>query len=192
MKTKDLPEVGQRTDERGDFKVTKSALVLGVAHQLQGPKFTDFVDHHWFHWLARKNITESDFVFEEASGKGPSIAEDLANEILSPGHYADIDPPADERARYGIPDGASGCVVIDPPHDYYEWVSIDAQKVREELWLRKITETSFKKAFVIVGFGHSLSLAFRLSSAGVLVEKALSFVPHHKLCAHDLHGLNAW
>jgi hypothetical protein len=167
--------------------MTRSAFVLGVAHQLQGPKFGGFVDDASFRWIAESNITGSDMVFEEASGRGPSIAEHFANKILGVGHYVDVDPPANERARHGIPDGSSGGSVIDPmrsPDDYYEWVSVDAQKVREELWLRRITESYFQKAFVIVGVAHSLSVAFRLSSVGVRVEKSWVYTPHHKLSRH--------
>ncbi len=70
------------------------------------------------------------------------------------------------------------------PDDYYEWVAVDVQKVREELWIRRITESSFQNAFVIVGIAHNLSVAFRLASAGIRVEQAWSYTPHHKLCRH--------
>jgi hypothetical protein len=165
----------------------RSALVLGVAHQLQGSKFLGYIDDSSFRWIVESNIAKSDVVFEEASGRGPSIAENFANKILGTGHYVDVDPSPNERARHGIPDGSSGGSVIDPmrfPEDHYEWVSVGAQKVREELWLRKIMGSSFQKAFVIVGVAHSLSISFRLSSAGVQVEKSWVYTPYHRLCRH--------
>jgi hypothetical protein len=41
-------------------------------------------------------------VFEEASGRGPSIAEQLADSSQRPVQYVNFDPPPAERPKYGI------------------------------------------------------------------------------------------
>jgi hypothetical protein len=81
----------------------KSASVLGVPHQLQGPKFAGYVHNPTYSRFIEDLIKrEVGFVFEEASGRGPSIAEDLAKSLLGSGHYLDVDPSRDERPKYGI------------------------------------------------------------------------------------------
>lgn len=43
-----------------------------------------------------------DFLFEEATGLGPTTAEVRCNELLGSGRYLDVDPAVKDRAAYGI------------------------------------------------------------------------------------------
>ena len=81
--------------------MTRSVLVLGVAHGLQGSKFQGYVDEPSHGLLLKSSMHGVDFVFEEASCLGPSKAEDLAISILGAGQYVDIDPSLSERSRVG-------------------------------------------------------------------------------------------
>jgi hypothetical protein len=81
--------------------MTRSVLVLGVAHELQGSKLQGYVDDPSYGLLLKSSMHGVDFVFEEASGLGPSKVEDLAISILGAGQYVDIDPSLSERSRVG-------------------------------------------------------------------------------------------
>jgi hypothetical protein len=164
--------------------MAKSVTVLGVLHDLQGPHFPGYVEDPSYPMLLESLMREIDCVFEEASGLGPSIAEDLAASHLGAGHYLDVDPPRNERAKYGIPEKTTDGCPIDPCNspDTFAILFVDAQRLREELWIRRIEQHAFKKAIVIVGIGHSLSIAFRLIVAGIVVDQVLAYTPHQKLC----------
>jgi hypothetical protein len=144
--------------------MSKSAVVLGVPHPLQGPEFRG------------------------CSGLGPSIAEGHADSLLGKGHYLDIDPPPSDRDKHAVAKVTSGWVPIDSWQtsvhaDGYEWSIVDEQRKREELWLQRVQSQPFKKGLVICGTSHGLSFAFRLLSAGIGVDQAYSYLPHHKLCS---------
>jgi hypothetical protein len=164
--------------------MTKSAVVLGILHDLQGPRFSCYVDDPSYPLLLKEAMKGIDCVFEEASGHSPSIAEDLAATILGAGHYVDIDPSVDERPKYGLPKTTAFGVPVDMWNSADSYVSMlsDVQGKREELWVKRIAETSFSKAIVIVGVAHCLSVAFRLISAGIGVESVWGYTPHEKLC----------
>lgn len=173
----------------------KSIIVLGVTHQLQFPKFvmTHVPDPTYSLIVEHKIRKGVDFVFEEASGRGPSVAENIANSILGPGHYLDIDPTPTERPKYGIGE-VSGCHVIgsreeaivsDCPPDTLQWTAVAEQEKREIIWLKRIQAQPFKKALAICGSGHNLSLAFRLRSAEINVVRTYIYVPCHKLCTRS-------
>jgi hypothetical protein len=162
-----------------------SALVLAVPHQLQGPNFRDYVQNSTYSVLIEDLIRDGvDFVFEEVSGRGPSIAEDLANSMLQPGHYLDVDPRPDERPRYGIARVTGGGGPVDPGNseDIYESSMVDEQRKREELWVQRIRAQKFEKGLVVVGLAHGLSLSFRLISAGISAPETRFYVPYNKLC----------
>lgn len=162
----------------------KQVQVIAVPHQLQGPGFHGYVkDESYSDWIEAFIRNEVDFVFEEAAGRGPSIAEQLADSILGPGHYLDIDPPRDERPKYGLAKDSGGGGPIDPVHstDIYEQSDVDEQRKREELWQKRILGQPFKKGLVICGTAHALSVAFRLRAPDVEVE-VYTYTPHGKLC----------
>ena len=161
----------------------KSVLVLGVPHQLQGPHFENHVDDPSYRVLAESLIRNVDFVFEEAAGQGPSIAENLVNSIRGLDHYLDVDPSGDDRPKYGIGTIAQQNAYIDPKNseDMYSRLLIDEQTKREELWQSKINNQEFRKALMICGIGHGLSFAFRLIDAGFIDVECYSYIPFEKI-----------
>jgi hypothetical protein len=125
-----------------------------------------------------------DFIFEEASGLGPTTAQGLA-QSLGPNRYLDIDPHREERNKFGIAQETDSPQLIDPAdpsksREVARWVSVGEHDKREELWLSTIKEHGFQKGLVICGFFHTLSFALRLRSAGFETE-ACYYMPHHKL-----------
>ena len=164
--------------------MTRSVLVLGVAHELQGSKFQGYVDDPSYGLLLKSSMHGVDFVFEEAAELGPSKAEDLAIFILGAGHYVDIDPSQGERSKYGIPEITAEGYPVDPMHstESYGSLLMDAQRMREEFWIQRIEQQTFKKAVAIVGIGHSLSIAFRLESAGFVIAEIRAYTPYGVLC----------
>lgn len=165
--------------------MTRSAVVLAVPHQLQGPAFGGYVDDPSYSLLL-ENVTRDgvDFVFEEASGRTPSTAEQVAVSRLGEDHYLDVDPSVDERPKYGIAKVTGGGGPIDPfrSKDIYESALLDEQRKREDLWVQRVVAQPFKKALIIVGLAHGLSLGFRLASAGIEVRDVFLYIPHEKVC----------
>ena len=172
--------------------MSKSVVVLAVPHQLQGPKSVGYVPDSAYSLLVEDRIRKGvNFVFEEAAGLRPTTAENLATLVLGPGHYLDIDPPREERPKYGIAESPGGtCLLGDPipgfPPDSYDWTIVEEQGRREKLWLQRMQDQPFEKGLVICGLGHNLSFAFRVLAAGIGVTTAYSYIPHHKLCNHTL------
>ena len=69
--------------------------VLATLHVVQGAekRVGNVHDPVYVALLEKLMLSEGvDFIFEEASGLGPTIAEKLALERLPFGHYVDIDP----------------------------------------------------------------------------------------------------
>lgn len=164
--------------------MSQSVQLIAVPHQLQGPGFNGYVaDSSYSDWVESFVRAGIDFVFEEASGRGPSIAEQLTHSILKPNCYLDIDPPANERHKYGLAASSATGGPIDPSNstDIYESPYVDEQRKREELWLKRIQSEKFKKGLMICGLAHSLSFAFRLQNAGMTVAVS-TYIPHGKLC----------
>ena len=84
----------------------KTIILLGTAHRVQGaargscniedPDYETLVDQLWLEYAV-------DFVFEEASGLGPTFAERFTLANIGPHRYKDIDPSATDRKKLGIP-----------------------------------------------------------------------------------------
>jgi hypothetical protein len=164
--------------------MSQSMQLIGVPHPLQGPGFQGYVeDPSYSGWLKSFIKDGVDFVFEEAAGRGPSIAENLANSILRTGHYMDIDPSSNERHKYGLAERSSTGGSIDPLNstDIYESPNVDEQRNREEIWEKRIRAQKFEQGLVVCGIAHSLSFAFRLRTAGMDVN-VFTYIPHGKLC----------
>jgi hypothetical protein len=123
-------------------------------------------------------------VFEEATGRSPSVAESLLKRRIPQPHYVDIDPTPEERRILGISEHSSGGAAIAPASspDVYEYVTLDDQIKRETEWLRRISATKFEKALIICGLSHSLSIAFKLRSAGIAVREVYTYIPYSLLC----------
>jgi len=168
--------------------VKRSIAVLGTSHRLQGARNAAHLQHindpsYGRYLETQLRANHFDFVFEEASGFGPTIAEDLATKFLGEGHYLDVDPHPKNRAKFGIPPLREDHTPIDPYGDegcvIHE--DLDGQAMREELWVKRCKEQTFTCALIICGFLHTLSLSFRLQSAGFSVEQAGGYIPYHKL-----------
>lgn len=163
----------------------KSARILAAPHPLQFPEFFGYVQDPYYEGLVECLIKVCDFVFEEAGGFS-STARAVAVRCLGPDHYIDMDPTIDERRLLGIgktQDGFSLDCRPPLPVNLRKPVKhvVSEQQKRESEWLRRIQGQEFNRALIICGLAHSLSLAFRLTAAGIYSE-VLSYEPHELLC----------
>ena len=164
----------------------KTVILLGTAHRVQGAErgicniedadYKTLVDQLW-----REHSL--DFVFEEASGLGPTFAERFALANIGPHRYKDIDPSTADRKKLGIPpetgkDYRIGKLNFETNHwGFGREEFLEAQEKREQFWLPFIREQKFIRALAICGQAHLLSFAFRLKSDGFNV-KAYSYMPY--------------
>jgi hypothetical protein len=149
--------------------------VLATLHVVQGAekRVGNAHDPMYVALLSKLMASEGvDFIFEEASGLGPTIAEKLALEQLAFGHYVDIDPARGERADFGIPANSSEPHMIGAPPTvaFANWQVLDVHAKREELWIKRIKQHKFESALVICGLVHLLSFAFRLQAEQFSVQ----------------------
>jgi hypothetical protein len=108
-----------------------------------------------------------DFIFEEASGCGPTAAQKLAER--SGLRYRDVDPHLDYRRLHGLSTITGG--PLSKPPDFAARTCAKEQFDREDFWVSKgIKGESFQAGLVICGLLHTLSLAGRLRSAGFEVD----------------------
>lgn len=170
--------------------VARSISVLGISHRLQGARKAEHIQHiddpSYQRYLEKQLLSEQfDFVFEEATEFGPTIAEKLAAEILGKDHYLDVDPHPKNRTRLGIPDLGNDYTPINPyepkSKDFVQHEHLEGQAKREQLWVERVQGQSFTSALFICGYLHTLSLSFRLNSDGVSVAQASVYMPFHKL-----------
>jgi hypothetical protein len=171
---------------RRGLVLMKTVILLGTAHRVQGakkgicniedPDYGTLVNQLW-------QTYSVDFIFEEASGLGPTFAEKFALEKIGPNRYKDIDPSAGDRKKLGIlaetgKDYRIGRLNFDTGHwGFGREELIDVHEKREHLWLPFIREQEFIRALVICGHAHLLSFAFRLKGEGFDV-KAFSYMPY--------------
>jgi hypothetical protein len=149
--------------------------VLATLHVVQGAekRVGNVQDPMYVALLNKLMASEAvDFIFEEASGLGPTIAEKLALEQLAFGHYVDIDPARGERPDFGIPTNSSEPHMIGAPPTvaFANWQILDVHAKREELWVKRMRQHKFDSALVICGLVHLLSFAFRLQAAQFSVQ----------------------
>jgi len=164
---------------------TRLLIVLGTAHPLQMaencPSHERNIDDPLYAQLIKHFLKESvipvDFVFEEASGCGPTAAEKIADSLRV--KYMDIDPHPDKRHSDGLSRGTGQ--TLNPPFDLVTRMFVDEQTKREEFWAQRIAKGQFQAGLVICGLVHSLSLSQRLTMQGFEVH-AHYYVPYDKLC----------
>lgn len=153
-------------------------IVLSTQHELQGEKFYGYVKDPLYAQLLRDliNTEKLDFVFEEASGRTPTIAESVTDAELGRHHYEDVDPSRDQRESLGISTATNEPWMIGTPPDagFAYWQFHEEHEKRERLWIQRIQEREFKSALMICGLAHGLSFAFRLQSANFAV-KAITY-----------------
>jgi hypothetical protein len=149
--------------------------VLGTIHMVQGAE-KRAGNHHdpmYVALLDKLLVSEgADFIFEEASGLGPTIAENLARERLGADHYLDIDPARHDRAAFAIPSVSHEPHMIGTPPSvaFANWQILDVHARRENLWIKRITQHRFESAVLICGLVHLLSVSFRLQEAKFSVQ----------------------
>lgn len=159
--------------------------VLGTYHELQGSKKRPGnINDSLYVDLITDLIHDQtiDFIFEEATGLGPTTAEDLSAKLVGPNRYLDLDPPTRKRLIFGIPPETNKSVMLgtpmsNPPHvGWANWQPIRTHEAREKLWLERMKGQAFNKALMICGIAHMLSFAFRLQDARFEV-KAIDYLP---------------
>lgn len=161
--------------------MSRHLTLLGVNHRIQGAeKFDRTVHDLGYHEVVCHLLRGKDFVFEEASGCGPTVAEKIAIEALGAQKYLDVDPAVEKRSTLGIgktgePDAFDRRIWYEFPHE---------QEKRELLWLNAIQERSFHRALFVCGYLHLLSMAFRLRSEGFEVQSGI-YMPYDALCSHQ-------
>jgi hypothetical protein len=158
--------------------MNRLVVVLGTTHELQNAeKYWRRVDDPHFRKLLGMLVAEDgiDFIFEEATALGPTTAEKLAL-TWGPDRYLDVDPPRDERLKFGIPENTNEPIPLGSPFESPP-IAVSADRIfheahakREEVWLQQITKQDFKKALMICGQNHALSFAFRLRGANFEVK----------------------
>jgi hypothetical protein len=174
---KGIAEAGTLVPEAEIRLRPKLVIILGVNHELQGAEKRDRnVDDPFYAMLLKQLIGEEglDFFFEEATGLGPTIAENLSLVTWGQNHYLDVDPPRDERERFGIPTNSNEPFMIGSPPEaaFANWLFHEMHAKREELWVQRVREQEFKKALMICGHSHTFSVAFRLIAASFEVKVA--------------------
>jgi hypothetical protein len=155
--------------------VSPRVTVLATLHVLQGAekRVGNLHDPIYVALLNKLMISEGvDFVFEEASGFGPTLAEKLSQEKLGFGRYLDIDPARGDRPEFGISVGSSEPNMIGAPPKvgFANWQLLEVHAKREELWMKRMQQREFESAPVICGLVHLLSFAFRLQAANFSVQ----------------------
>jgi hypothetical protein len=177
------------------MRMNRLVVVLGTTHELQnGENNPRGIDDPQYRELLDLLIAEDgiDFIFEESGGLGPTTSEKLALK-WGPNRYLDVDPPRNERTKFGIPENTNehiflGSPVTTPPTAVTaDRVFHEAHAKREEFWLQKIEKQDFKNALMVCGQNHTLSFAFRLSAARFNV-KAVTYAPPLAGREGSLHG----
>lgn len=170
------PEIGKTVNRR--------VTILATLHELQGAeKRPGGVSDPMYEALLKQLMAAEriDFVFEEAAGMGPTIAEKLSLERLGPGRYLDVDPGREDRSQFGIAlDSHDSYMIGSPPEvAFASWQFLDVHKRREEFWVRQMAGREFHSALMVCGLAHVLSFAFRLHAANFSV-KALEYANWHR------------
>jgi len=159
-------------------------IVFGTYHDVQGLKnFEKNVTDPDYKAILGVMIQEHsvDFIFEEASRTGPSVASEMAA-----GRYLDIDSDttyqflsqfSEASERLYLPE----ILVKSRVQDTARTLALTVEDRRERSWVEKIKTQKFNTGLVICGVVHSLSIAFRLQGAGFDVE-AYHYEPIKRLC----------
>ena len=169
--------------------MNRFVIVFGTSHRLQGAmKGRSNIDDPSYAELIERLISEHqiDFIFEEATGLGPTTAERIALSHWGQNHYLDVDPSKHQRPEHEVSEQTGGLLLIDPEDpqkskDIAYWEHVEDHIKREELWLQRMQGTVFTISLMVCGAAHLLSFSFRLHS-GAFDVKALYYMPHHKLC----------
>ncbi len=165
--------------------------VLGTCHDVQGAeKWKGLrLDDAQYKTVLKRLLRGCDFVFEEASGLGPTTLERWCVDRMGADHYLDVDPAVVDRPKFGI-DRTGECYPIDASFQNTDFLCseyVKPQAARERLWLRRIKKASFNKAIFVCGHLHMLSMSFRLRARGYEVE-ASCYIPWRAFCRRVMDG----
>src|SRR2546429_3348275 len=128
--------------------------VLDTYHELQGSKKRPGnINDSLYADLITDLIEDQtiDFIFEEATGLGPTTAEDLSAKLVGANRYLDLDPPTQKRQIFGIPPETNKPVMLgtpmsNPPNvGWANWQPIGMHEAREKLWLERMKGQAFNK-----------------------------------------------
>jgi hypothetical protein len=125
-----------------------------------------------------------DFLFEEATGLGPTTAERLVAKTLGPYRDLEIDSPGSKREEFFIPTKSNEPQMVGNPMDearFANWQLLGTHEARESLWLRRIIDSKFGKALIVSGRVHTLSFAFRRRQSNFQVKAMGYFPPIHEM-----------
>lgn len=165
--------------------MSRQIYVFGTHHLVQGPTLGNFPkvnDPDYERHLDQLFLSgKFDFVFEEASDSGPTVAEKKCDKLLGAGRYLDIDRE-ELKGACGIE--GKGEDRIAP--NLFE-ANLGVQANRESLWVYQVKNQSFTSALLVCGYVHTLSLAFKLRAEDFCVD-ASYYVPHSKLCDRNHPG----
>ena len=175
--------------------MARDVVVLGIPHSIQGAqRRKGNIDDPSYADLLRILIEHNhiDFIFEEASGMGPTTAQCLADSLLG-GCYLDVDATPQEKRSHGISERTGACYLIDPcsthnPPDAACWEAIHDHSKREGVWIEKMRQQDFGSALFICGMLHCLAFCYRLEAAGIQPKELHHYSPHHKLCKRPHSG----
>jgi hypothetical protein len=162
--------------------VERRIKVLGVSHKSQGLlNFREGINDAGYAAQIIGIISDEsiDIIFEDARGCGRTIADRLLDSLKSI-RYLDIDPHLMVTHEFGVVPETG----LPLSTEVSEEERVDEQARREERWCKGIVQQKFESGLVICGYLHTLSVVFRLRSAGLRV-KYDHYLPHDMLCTHD-------
>jgi MoxR-like ATPase len=126
----------------------KSFIVLGVSHRVQvddpNAPFKTF-DDPVYKKIVREIVSNEhiDFVGEEAGNK-TTHAEQIALELLGPGHYLNVNPSAEEEQTLGVVSPCHGSSLGEP--HVMHW-SVEKNERRETFWVDRIVKANATRAY---------------------------------------------
>ena len=129
-------------------------VVFGTCHNVQGAQKWQGrgLDDAQYKVALGQLFEGKDFIFEEATGLGPTTAETLTLNCLGAEHYLDIDPPVDQRNAYGLADHSGNSQPIDPYDPLTDFLNEEPagqQSIRETLWIRRVQEKTFQNGLLL-------------------------------------------
>lgn len=164
------------------MELVRSFTVLGTDHRVQRcAKRTDSIKDPDYKQLLGQLLLHSniDFIFEEAQALGPTLAEQIALEVLGPDRYEDVDPPKSAWGSLGIQETCKGFFIGELDFENQVWPyaleqTVLAHEKREQVWLAAIlNRPSFESALMVCGCHYLLRLSLaakELSGEGFLVH----------------------
>jgi hypothetical protein len=164
----------------------RKVVVLGTDHRLQGLEKLSAsrkIDDPTYGVLVEKLIRDFsiDYIFEEATTRGPSTASKLQRPCLG---YLDVDPPGPEYHLHGIPrplieDYAiydSADTDMPKPEPYATQKKLATVLGRERVWIERINSTTFTNGLLICGAAHTFSIARCLNASEFLVDVIIIYM----------------